>query len=72
MLGSFGAAFSKVAGYDAADEELRPSVNRVSTVERVGRFDEDPDLWPIRFEYEYGVRWVSAGGVKAVLEPSVA
>lgn len=45
---------------------LLPSINRVSAI-GVGPFNTDPRLWPIKFEWEYGRRWLAAGGTKAVL-----
>lgn len=51
---------------------LRPSINRVKHYLGIGKFDEDPKLWPVRFEYEYSLRWVDAGCVKAVIAPPVA
>ena len=51
---------------------LRPSVNRVAHVQRLRGFDEDPNLWPVKFEYEYGVRWIDAGCSKGIVEPSIA
>ena len=45
---------------------LRPSINRVSFYD-FGYFDTDPLLWPVKFEWEYGVRWVEHGGIKAAL-----
>ena len=50
---------------------LRPSINRVAHVQRLHGFDEDPDLWPIKFEYEFGVRWIDVGCSKGIIEPSV-
>jgi hypothetical protein len=46
---------------------LRPSVNRTGIYQRVGQFSEDPKLWPGRFEWEYGVRWLCNRGVKGIL-----
>jgi hypothetical protein len=45
---------------------LCPSINRASFY-RFGPFDTDPTLWPVKFEWEYGRRWLERGGVKAVL-----
>lgn len=47
---------------------LLPSINRAAFYEDLGEFNEDPKLWPIKFEWDYARRWFSAGGVKAVLE----
>jgi hypothetical protein len=46
---------------------LRPSINRVAIYRRIGTFSEDPALWPYRFEWDYAVRWLCAGGVKGIL-----
>lgn len=46
---------------------LRPSINRTALYGRVGAFSEDPVLWPGRFEWDYGVRWYCARGVKGIL-----
>jgi hypothetical protein len=51
---------------------LRPSFNRVSRYKNIPAFNEDPELWPVRFEYEYGMKWVDAGSVKAIIQPTVA
>lgn len=51
---------------------LRPSINRVEHYMKIGKFDTNPKLWPVRFEYEYSLRWVNAGCVKAVIVPPVA
>ena len=46
---------------------LRPSINRTAIYGRVGAFSEDPVLWPLWFEWDYGVRWFCAGGRKGIL-----
>lgn len=46
---------------------LLPSINRVELYRRVGSFSTDPALWPIKFEWDFGRRWLLGGGVKAVL-----
>lgn len=46
---------------------LLPSINRVSVATTVGRFSTDPDLWPVKFEWDYARRWLAAGGTKAIL-----
>jgi hypothetical protein len=51
---------------------LRPSINRVAFGERVGPFNEDPRLWPARFEWDYATRWFNAGATKAVMVPHAA
>jgi hypothetical protein len=51
---------------------LRPGINRVDFCGRVGRFSEDPRLWPVRFEWEYAKRWLMAGATKAVLSAHAA
>lgn len=40
---------------------LRPGLNRASALETAGEFDESARLWPIQFEYVYGLRWVACG-----------
>jgi hypothetical protein len=51
---------------------LRPSFNRIDHYKHIAKFPEDPSLWPVRFEYEYGLRWIRAGSVKAVIDPHAA
>jgi hypothetical protein len=51
---------------------LRPSINRADFCRQVGRFNEDPRLWPVRFERDYGLRWLRSGATKAVLTPPAA
>lgn len=46
---------------------LRPSINRMSFLKKLGRFNTHPTLWPVRFEYLYSVNWHSQGGRKAYL-----
>lgn len=46
---------------------LQPSVNRVQHVLRVGRFNDDPALWPVMFELDFAHRWCKAGCTKAAL-----
>ena len=46
---------------------LRPSINRAAFYQKVGYFSTDPKLWPGRFEWEYGVRWYCANGIKSIL-----
>jgi len=48
---------------------LRPGINRAAFCREVGPFDEDPRHWPVRFEWEYAVRWFLRGATKAVLIP---
>jgi hypothetical protein len=48
---------------------LRPHVCRVDFAAALPRFSEDPQDWPIRFEYLYGARWVLAGGITAATVP---
>ena len=48
---------------------LRPSINRLSFFQRHGRdfyFMEDPNLWPLRFEWEFGRIFLRNKGIKAV------
>lgn len=47
---------------------LLPSINRAEFYSGLGEFDEDPDLWPIKFEWDFARRWYKAGGKKAVLQ----
>jgi hypothetical protein len=51
---------------------LQPGVNRARFCRALGRFDESPPLWPIRFEWEYAKRWLLAGGTKGVSVPPAA
>jgi len=51
---------------------LRPSINRADFCRQVGRFDENPRMWPVRFERDYGLRWLRQGATKAVLVPQAA
>lgn len=48
---------------------LRPSINRLSFFQRHGKdfyFLEDPHLWPLRFEWEFGRIFLRNKGVKAI------
>jgi hypothetical protein len=45
---------------------LLPSINRVKDY-HFGDFNTDPALWPFKFEWDFGRRWVKAGCTKAVL-----
>ena len=49
---------------------LRPSVVRISSL-RNDRFEEDDALWPITFEYRFGLRWIQNNRM-AVSEPPAA
>lgn len=54
---------------------LRPSINRLSFFQRHGRdfyFLEDPNLWPLRFEWEFGRIFLRNKGVKAVVNKPFA
>jgi hypothetical protein len=51
---------------------LRPGINRAAFCRDVGPFDEDPSHWPVRFEWDYAVRWFERGATKAVLTPHAA
>lgn len=51
---------------------LRPSLNRVLHYLNLEKYNVDKNLWPIKFEYEYGVRWLKYGAIKALIEPPVA
>ena len=45
---------------------LLPSINRTSRY-RFGGFSQDPVLWPFKFEWDFGRRWLLTGNTKAVL-----
>jgi len=45
---------------------LLPSINRVCHY-KFGTFSTDPVLWPYKFEWDFGRRWLLAGNTKAVL-----
>jgi hypothetical protein len=51
---------------------LRPGVNRAAFCRNVGPFNEDTRHWPVRFEWDYSVRWFERGATKAVLLPHAA
>lgn len=54
---------------------LRPSINRLSFFQRHARdfyFLEDPHLWPIRFEWEFGRIFLRNNGVKAITKKPYA
>jgi hypothetical protein len=51
---------------------LRPGLNRVDFCRQVGRFDENPRMWPVKFEREFGQRWWRRGATKGVLTPHAA
>jgi hypothetical protein len=52
---------------------LMPGVNRAQFCRRVvGRFSEDAALWPVTFEFEYGLRWLLRGGIKGISVPHAA
>ena len=40
---------------------LRPGIDRVSTILKVGYFNNSKDKWPITFEYDYSLDWVQVG-----------
>ena len=46
---------------------LQPSLNRVSHIRRLDKFNTDPGLWPVKFEWDYARHWLIAGCTKAVL-----
>jgi hypothetical protein len=46
---------------------LLPSINRVRDYLWLGEFSEDPQLWPVKFEWDYARRWWARGNKKAVL-----
>lgn len=62
------------AGYGVAWPlySLVPSINRAKFCRDVGRFNEDQRLWPVKFEWDYGKRWLLRGASKGVLLPHVA
>lgn len=54
---------------------LRPSINRLSFFQRHARdfyFMEDPQLWPLLFEWEFGRIFLRNKGVKAITQKSYA
>jgi len=51
---------------------LLPSINRAEFCRRVGHFDENPRMWPVRFERDFGTRWLRQGATKGVLTPAAA
>ena len=51
---------------------LRPGLNRVDFCRQVGRFDENPRMWPVKFERDFGLRWWRRGATKGVLTPHAA
>lgn len=54
---------------------LRPSINRLSFFQRHSQdfyFMEDPHLWPLRFEWEFGRIFLRNKGVKAVSNKTYA
>jgi hypothetical protein len=50
---------------------LRPSINRSSFFQNLGVFNEDPKLWPGKFEWDFGNAFILANGVKAVLDKPI-
>ena len=46
---------------------LLPSINRVRDYLWLGDFSENPQLWPVKFEWDYARRWWARGNKKAVL-----
>ena len=51
---------------------LRPGLNRAQFCRHVGRFDENPRMWPVKFERDFGLRWWRHGAKKGVLTPHAA
>ena len=47
---------------------LRPGINRSSFFQTLGLFNEDPKLWPVKFEWDFGNAFILAHGIKAVLD----
>lgn len=66
--------YLKKSAYDYTSEYIKcwplysllPSINRVRD-NNVGEFSTDPKLWPFKFEWDYGRRWLLSGNTKAVL-----
>jgi hypothetical protein len=44
---------------------IRPSINRVSNY-NFGKFSENSNLWPMKFEVEFGNRWMKNNNIKAI------
>jgi hypothetical protein len=44
---------------------IRPSINRVSDF-TFGKFSENPKFWPLKFEIEFGNRWMKQNNIKAI------
>jgi len=44
---------------------IRPSINRVSDY-TFGKFSENPSFWPLKFEMEFGNRWMRRNNIKAI------
>jgi hypothetical protein len=44
---------------------IRPSINRVSDY-TFGKFSENSNYWPLKFEMEFGNRWMKRNNVKAI------
>jgi len=46
---------------------IRPSINRVRDY-NFGKFLTTPELWPLKFEIEFGERWMERNYVKGIFE----
>jgi len=44
---------------------IRPSINRVSDY-NFGKFNVKPEYWPLKFEIEFGERWMGKKYIKAI------
>ena len=51
---------------------LQPAVNKVASILSNGAFNESADMWPVHFEFTFGVRWLLGGAIKARLKPGGA
>lgn len=49
---------------------LQPSINRVKKYAEIGPMPDDPSLWPVTFEFLYGLRFIEKGNTKATLKHS--
>ena len=50
---------------------LSPGIDRVDQVLNTGYFNEDPNKWPVQFEYEWALKWVKKNKIiKAVIKNS--
>jgi len=67
----YGTDYIEIKPSDKKDDwplfSLQPSLNRVSDIRSLGKFNTDPAMWPVKFELQYAHRWLEAGCRKAVL-----